>query len=103
MLILRKYSSTVLSYGRASTRRAHLKKGDQAIGRSRGGLSTKIHALVEGLGIMARFRLTPGQAGDNPQALSLLDWPRANVAGGCPFLLTNPAKSRVLLFGEHSF
>jgi transposase len=48
-------------------------KGGQALGRSRGGLSTKIHALVEGLGIMARFRLTPGQAGDNPQALPLLE------------------------------
>ncbi len=49
------------------------KKGDQAIGRSRGGLSTKIHALVDGLGMLARFRLTCGQAGDSPEALPLLD------------------------------
>ena len=49
------------------------KKGDQALGRSRGGLSTKIHALVEGLGSLARFCLTGGQAGDSPQALPLLD------------------------------
>jgi transposase len=28
-------------------------KGEQALGRSRGGLSTKIHALVEGLGHLA--------------------------------------------------
>jgi transposase len=48
-------------------------KGDQALGRSRGGLSTKIHALVEGLGIMTRFRWTPCQAGDHPQALPLLE------------------------------
>ena len=47
-------------------------KGDQALGRSRGGLGTKIHALVEGLGSLARFRLTGGQAGDSPQALPLL-------------------------------
>jgi len=40
------------------------KKGDQAIGRSRGGLSTKIHSLVEGLGQLARWTLTPGQARD---------------------------------------
>ncbi|OHC64288.1 MAG: transposase [Rhodocyclales bacterium GWA2_65_19] len=35
-------------------------------------MSTKIHALVEGLGSLARFRLTGGEAGDSPQALSLL-------------------------------
>lgn len=52
---------------------AHPKKGDQTLGRSRGGLSTKIHALVEGLGSLARFCLTGGQVGDSPQALPLLD------------------------------
>jgi transposase len=36
-------------------------------------LTTKIHALVDGLGMLARFRLTGGQAGDSPEALSLLD------------------------------
>lgn len=35
-------------------------------------MSTKIHALVEGLGSLARFRLTGGEAGDSPQALPLL-------------------------------
>src|SRR5687768_13325244 len=34
---------------------------DQAIGRSKGGLSTKIHALVDALGNPIRFLLTPGQ------------------------------------------
>nr|WP_236721118.1 IS5 family transposase [Paraburkholderia phytofirmans] len=48
------------------------KRGDQALGRSRGGLSTKIHALVDGLGMLAKFRLTGGQAGDSPEALPLL-------------------------------
>lgn len=48
------------------------KKGPQALGRSRGGLSTKIHALVEGLGQLARFALTPGQAGDITEAYALL-------------------------------
>jgi transposase len=51
---------------------ARRKKGEQAIGRSRGGLSTKIHALVNGLGMLARFHLTGGQAGDSPEALPLL-------------------------------
>ena len=36
----------------------------QAIGRSRGGLSTKIHALTDALGNPTRFLLTPGQAHD---------------------------------------
>src|SRR5258707_4792701 len=54
-------------------RRRAQKNGDQAIGRSRGGLTTKIHALVDGLGMLARFRLTGGQAGDSPEALPLLD------------------------------
>ena len=37
---------------------------DQAIGRSHGGLSTKIHALVDALGNPLEFLLTPGQAHD---------------------------------------
>src|ERR1700742_3535902 len=51
-----------------------LKRGaeDQAIGRSRGGLSTKIHMAVRGLGCPVRFTLTAGQKGDAPQAAALL-------------------------------
>ncbi|HEX3996193.1 MAG TPA: IS5 family transposase [Acetobacteraceae bacterium] len=37
---------------------------DQAIGRSRGGLSTKIHALVDALGNAIGFFLTGGQVHD---------------------------------------
>src|SRR6056297_352756 len=36
----------------------------QAIGRSRGGLTTKIVALVDALGNLVRFVLLPGQAHD---------------------------------------
>ncbi|WP_150811463.1 IS5 family transposase [Pandoraea sputorum] len=49
-----------------------LKKSDQAWGQSRGCLSTKIHTPVDGLGMLTRFSLTGGQAGDSPQALPLL-------------------------------
>ncbi|MBL8457747.1 MAG: transposase [Zoogloea sp.] len=38
-----------------------------------GGLSAKINALVEGLGSLARFALTGGQAGDSPKALPLIE------------------------------
>jgi transposase len=37
---------------------------DQAIGRSRGGLSTKIHTLVDALGYPVGFHLTGGEAHD---------------------------------------
>ena len=51
---------------------AQRSEGPQAIGRSRGGLTTKIHALVEALGNLARWRLTAGQAADVTEAAPLL-------------------------------
>jgi transposase len=42
------------------------------MGRSRGGLTTKIHALVDADGRPVRLELTPGQADDAPVAASLL-------------------------------
>jgi hypothetical protein len=43
-----------------------LKKSDenQAIGRGKGGLSTKIHLMVDALGNPLAFFLTPGRAHD---------------------------------------
>jgi transposase len=38
--------------------------GDEAIGRSKGGLSTKIHALVDALGNPTGFALSAGQASE---------------------------------------
>ena len=53
--------------------RAPKKAGeDQAIGRSRGGLSTKIHALVDALGNPIDFFLTGGEAHDLVGADQLL-------------------------------
>jgi putative transposase len=46
---------------------------DHAIGRSRGGLTTKIHALTDPREAPVAIRLTAGQAGDNPQLVPLLD------------------------------
>ena len=42
------------------------------MGRSRGGLTTKIHLLVDGKGFPLRFLLTPGQAADITSAPALL-------------------------------
>jgi len=51
------------------------KKGgrDHCLGRSRGGLTTKIHAVVDRQGLPVRLSLTAGQAHDAPAALTLLD------------------------------
>ena len=50
-------------------------------GRSRGGWSTKIHAAIDSdCGVMA-FLITPGQAGDGPQMVSVLEKIRVPVVG----------------------
>jgi transposase len=46
--------------------------GDGCMGRSRGGLTTKIHALVDAEGRPVRLALTAGQAGDAPAAEQML-------------------------------
>jgi putative transposase len=46
---------------------------DHALGHSRGGWTTKAHAAVDAHGRPLAIRLTPGQAGDNPQLLPLID------------------------------
>ena len=67
---------------RAHQHAAGAKKGepeDRAIGRGRGGLSTKIHMAVRGLGCPVRFRLTAGHRGDAPQAGPLVEGLAAEV------------------------
>ena len=46
---------------------------NQALGRSRGGFGTKIHAGVNGLGLPVKLILTPGQAADVTQAKTLIE------------------------------
>ena len=46
---------------------------EQALGRSRGGFGTKIHAAVNGLGLPVKLVLTPGQAADVTQAPKLIE------------------------------
>ncbi len=53
----------------------------EALGRSRGGLTSKIHLAVDGRGLPMSIILTPGQAGDNPQLLPLLDQVRVDRDG----------------------
>ena len=46
---------------------------EQALGKSVGGFSTKIHAMVDALGNPLRLLLTGGQRGDATQAIPLLE------------------------------
>ena len=69
-------SSTARSCGPILPLRGRQKKGgqaSQALGRSRGGFSTKVHVGVDGLGNPLRFRLTGGQEHDVTQAEELIN------------------------------
>src|SRR5436190_3984580 len=46
--------------------------GNQAVGRSRGGLTTKLHVVVDGKGLPLRLGITAGQAHDNRLCSTLL-------------------------------
>lgn len=47
-------------------------QSEQVIGRPRGGLSTKIHAVVDALGNPLRFDLTGVEAHDSIQGFNIL-------------------------------
>ncbi len=47
---------------------------NQAIGRSRGGVTTKIHLAVRGLGYSVRLLLTAGQVGDGSAGCRPARW-----------------------------
>jgi hypothetical protein len=49
-----------------------LKKRTQAIGKSRGGWTTKIHMVAADARTAITFSLSPGQAGDAPLGRELL-------------------------------
>ena len=69
--------------------RAVIKKNsqeEQALGRSKGGFTTKIHALVDALGLPIRFILTSGQSSEICQAPKLIQGiTGANILGDKAF------------------
>ena len=94
----------------------------QHMGRSRGGLSTKIHAVVDGKGLPVRLGLTSGEAHDNrlcarllaglrPQALLLADrgydanWIRTFVAQRGAWANIPPKRNRKepICFSPHLY
>lgn len=48
------------------------KHGEQSLGRSKGGFTSKLHLAVDALGLGVRFRLTAGQVNDITQGAALL-------------------------------
>jgi len=55
---------------------------DHALGRSRGGFSTKIHILCDGDGLPLHFHLTPGQTHESVVLDTLLEGADANLRDG---------------------
>lgn len=73
-------STTVRAHQHAAG--ARKAEGDQAIGRSRGGPTTKIHAVAEAFGRLVHFLLTGGNVNDCTQGSKLLETvPAENVLG----------------------
>lgn len=68
-----------------------------AIGRSRGGPTTKLHALVDGLGRLVAFVITPGQHGDAPVAADLIQAAPASVTLAADRAYDSDALRRLLL------
>lgn len=65
---------------RRSTPRQH--RPDEGLGRSRGGLTCKIHLAGEGGCRPLAFLVTPGQWGDSPQLVPVLERIRVKRPGG---------------------
>ena len=55
------------------------KTADKAIGRTRGGLNTKLHTIVDGLGNPVTFLLSAGNDHDSTHAIQLME--QVNISG----------------------
>ena len=55
------------------------KTENKAVGRTRGGLNTKLHAIVDGLGNPVEFLLSAGNDHDSIHAVELLE--KVNITG----------------------
>ena len=55
------------------------KTADKAVGRTRGGLNTKLHTIVDGLGNPVEFLLSAGSDHDSIHAIEVLE--RIEISG----------------------
>ena len=72
---------------------------DEALGRSRGGLTTKLHLACDGQGRPLAVVLSPGQRHDSIQLEPVLDAIRVPRPGGCG----RPRKRRAHLIGDKGY
>ena len=63
-----------------------LKKGPQAIGKSRGGWNTKVHMVAADARTAIAFALSPGNAHDAPEGRELL-WELPRMPEGLPMVM----------------
>ena len=64
------------------------KTENKAVGRTKGGLNTKIHTIVDGLGNPVAFLLSPGNNNDSTHAIELMnkiDITGSNLLGDKPY------------------
>ncbi|QXH49595.1 IS5 family transposase [Pseudomonas fakonensis] len=79
--------STAVKATRASSgagKKGAEEPADHALGRSRGGLTTKIHMVCDARGVPLHFTLSGGQASDISHAQPLLDGVYLPTKGGRP-------------------
>jgi transposase len=67
--------------------RVRRKKRPQAIGRSRGGCTTKIHAIVADVDVSIVHRLSPGSASDDPEGQKLMEQVPVEICKDKPLLM----------------
>lgn len=63
------------------------KTADKAVGRTKGGWNTKLHAVVDGLGNPVEFLLSAGNDHDSVHAVELL---KRSESAGVPCWQTGP-------------
>ena len=66
---------------------AHLKKGPQAIGKRRGGRTTKINAIVADVDLPIVRILSPGSASDAPEGQKLMPKVPKKIRKGKPLIM----------------
>ena len=69
------------------TELVRLKKGPQSIGKSRGGLTTKIHSIVADVSLSIVRQLSSGSAADDPEGQELMEKVPQPIGKGKPLLM----------------
>ena len=91
-------ASTAPSTGSISTPPAEKGAAQQGIGRSRGGLTTKVHLMVDALGLPTDFELTEGQRHDSQLAPTMIERNRPRCLLGDKAYDSDTIRAQLLAF-----